>query len=155
VKQFRSTGSAVLLLSSLLLAQGCGESATEPINNLVVQTSQTVYDVPAGTTSWRLSGTITNTLDRTLLLDGIARDLLHLEKLVNGTWETVYDPLYTLPDVPAIEVAPSQTRKLSYSVDLRPDRLPGTYRALFGFGYEGGRRGLLVYSNEFELRVAP
>lgn len=153
MNQIRSTGSAALLLGTLLFVSGCRESPTEPINNLIVQTSQTVYEVPAGTTSLRISATVTNTLDRTLLLDGIGRDLVRLEKLINDTWVSVYEPMYPLPDPPPIEVAPSQTRELTLWAYFNRDRLPGTYRALFGFGYEGGG-GFPVYSNEFEVRLA-
>jgi hypothetical protein len=163
MRHVRSTLRAAALVASALLAiNACGSYSIDPATKLVVQTSQAVYDVPAGASFLTIHATVTNTLDETLLLDGIGRDLLRLEKLVGGSWRLAYTPVYILPLVPDIELPPGESRQLAIGLHVGNEpntspkfefELPGTYRAVFGFRVSGSK-GFEVHSNEFELREA-
>lgn len=144
------------------MVNACNGYSTDPSAELVVQTSQSVYEVPPGSSSLTIHATVTNTLDETLLLDGIGRDFLRLEKRVGGLWRLAYSPVYLLPLVSDIELPPGEARQLTIGlyVENAPNtypkfefEIPGIYRAVFGFRV-AGPRGFEVYSNEFELRLA-
>lgn len=163
MNQIRSTGSAVVLaVIALTVIQGCRE-ATAPSYEAMVRTTQTVYELPAVSTSPQIGATLTNTLGEPILLDGIGRDLTRLEKWVSGSWRTAYTPEYIDIWVPPIELDVGQTRKLQIwllNVSRAPNtfpifeyEIPGTYRAVFVLGRQG-RQGFEAYSNAFELRLA-
>lgn len=163
MSQIRSTRSAaVLAVGALLVINACNRYSTDPAAEVVVQTSQSVYEVPAGSSSLTIPATVTNTLDETLLLDGIGRDFLRLEKRVGGSWRLAYSPIYIMPLVPDIELPPGEARQLAIGlyVGNAPNtypkfefEIPGTYRAVFGFRV-AGPKGFEVYSNKFDLRLA-
>ncbi len=161
MSHFSLTRSITALFASAFLAiNACSGYSTDPATKLVVQTSQSVYEVPSGASFLTIHATVTNTLDETLLLDGIGRDFLRLEKLVGGSWRLAYTPVYMLPVVPDIELPPGEGRQLAFGlyVGSEPNTspkfefpIPGTYRAVFGFRVAGAK-GFEVNSNEFELR---
>jgi hypothetical protein len=158
IRLTRST--ATFFASALLAINACSSYSTDPVTDVVVQTSETVYEVLPGASFLTIHATVTNTLDQTLLLDGIGRDLLRLEKLVGGSWRLAYAPVYILPLVPDIELPGGESRQLAIGlyVGNEPNtspkfefEIPGTYRAVFGFRVAGAK-GFEVRSNEFELR---
>lgn len=161
MSHIRSTRSTAALAASVLLViNACASYSTDPATEVVVQTTETMYEVLPGASFLTIHATVTNTLDETLLLDGIGRDFLRLEKLVGGSWRLAYTPVYMLPVVPDIELPPGEGRQLAFGlyVGSEPNTspkfefpIPGTYRAVFGFRVAGAK-GFEVNSNEFELR---
>ncbi|MGI8618155.1 MAG: hypothetical protein ACR2L6_03585 [Gemmatimonadaceae bacterium] len=162
MNQIRSTRSvATLVAGALLVVNACNSYSTDPATDLLVQTAQTVYEIPAGSSSLTIHATVTNTLDETLLLDGLGRDFLRLEKRVGDSWRLAYSPAYILR-VPEIELPFGAARQtpigLSFGNEFNTApkfvyEVPGTYRAVFAFRTAGGK-DLPVYSNDFELRLA-
>jgi hypothetical protein len=162
--EIRSTRSALILVVSTVIAlTACRDYSTEPTHDVVVRTAQTVYQIPAGSDQLTIDATVTNAMDRTLLLDGIGRDFFGLEKRVGASWRWAYSPVNILPIVPDIEVAPGGSRELKVGLYVggAPNtypkfeyEIPGTYRAVFGFRAQGAD-GFRVYSNDFELRTSP
>jgi hypothetical protein len=161
MSQIRSTRSAVIIAAgALLVLTACNGFSTDPAAKVAVQTSQSAYDVAPGSSSFTIHATVTNTLDETLLLDGLGRDFLRLEKRVGDSWRLAYSPVYILPLVPDIELPPGKAHQLTigFRLENAPNtypkfefEIPGTYRAVFGFRV-AGPKGFEVYSNEFELR---
>lgn len=161
MSQIRSTRSAaVFAVAALLVVTACNAFSTDPPSKVIVQTSQSAYEIAPGSRSLAIHATVTNTLDETLLLDGIGRDFLRLEKRVGGSWHWAYSPAYILPIVPDIELPPGEARQLTIGLYVGGEpntypkfefEIPGIYRAVFGFRV-AGPRGFEVYSNEFELR---
>lgn len=161
MNQIRSTRSARALAATVALSlTACAGYSTAPGERVVVQTTKTVYEIPGGSTGLTIEAILTNTLDEPLLLDGIGRDFLRLEKRVGGAWRLAYSPVYILPIVPDIELPAGQSRQLTIGLSLATSSntfprleydIPGAYRAVFGFRV-AGPKGFEVYSNEFELR---
>jgi hypothetical protein len=158
----RWSRSAVLAVATLITVTGCRELTTAPTEDVVVRTAQAVYLIPPGSNNLTIEATVTNTMDRALLLDGIGRDFFGLEKWETGSWRPAYSAVHTLVAVPPLELAPGGSRPVSFGLYVggAPNTypkfaypIPGTYRAVFGFAveHEGGFR---IYSNPFELRVA-
>ncbi|HEU4749108.1 MAG TPA: hypothetical protein VFS56_11445 [Gemmatimonadaceae bacterium] len=159
----RSTRNAAAVAVTVLIAlTACPAFSTAPTHDVVVQTAQTLYQIPPGTSNLTIEATVTNAMDRTLLLDGIGRDFFGLEKRVGDSWRWAYSPVHILPLVPNIELPPGGSRKLTFGLyvggapNTYPQfeyEIPGTYRAVFGFGVQNAG-GFKVYSNEFELRAS-
>ena len=94
MSQIRSTRSAaVLAAGALLVFTACNGISTEPAVTVPVHTSQSAYEIAPGSSSLTIQATVTNTLDETLLLDGIGRDFRRLEKRVGGSWRLAYSPI--------------------------------------------------------------
>jgi hypothetical protein len=159
----RSTRNAVVLAVSTLIAlSACRDFSTNPTHDVVVQTAQTVYQVPPGSNQLTIEAIVTNAMDETLLLDGIGRDFVGLEKLVGNSWHWAYSPIYIMPAVPPIELPSGGSRQLTFGLytggapntyPMFEYEIPGTYRAVFRFGSQHAG-GVEVYSNLFELRTS-
>ncbi len=163
MRQTRSTSKTIAVVVTALIAlTGCREFSTDPTHDVVVRTAQTVYQIQPPSDHLTITATLTNSMDRTLILDGIGRDFYGLEKLVGGSWRSAYSAIHILPLVPGIEVPPGGSRELGFGLYVggAPNTyprfeypIPGIYRAVFSFGVEDGE-GLRIYSNPFELRVS-
>jgi len=159
--EIRSTRNA-LVLAALIAFSACRSHSTAPTPNVVVRTAQTVYQVSPRSGHLTIAAIVTNAMNETLLLDGIGRDFVGLEKLVGDSWRWAYSPFYIMPAVAPIKVPSGGSRELSFGLfsggepNTHPTfgyEIPGTYRAVFGFRAERGA-GFQVYSNEFELRTS-
>jgi hypothetical protein len=159
----RSTRNAVILVVITVMAlAACRDFSTAPTHDVVVQTGQTVYFVPPGSNNLTIEAIVTNGMDETLLLDGIGRDFVGLEKLVGASWHWAYSPVYIMPWVTPIELTSGGSRELTFGLytggapNTYPKfeyEIPGTYRAVFLFGSRHSG-GVEVYSNQFELRIS-
>jgi hypothetical protein len=163
MNQTRSLRSAAMLTATILIAlTACGGNSTAPSAEVVVRTAHTAHPVPPAATHITIDAAVTNGMNETLLLDGLGRDFMRLEKRVGLSWRLAYLPIHTLVLVPSIELRPGETRQIPFGlyVSAAPNSfpkfeydIPGTYRAVFLFGVPSGG-GFEVYSNEFELRQA-
>lgn len=162
--EIRSTRNAVAVGVTLLSALTACSSKfpSAPTHEVVVETAQTVYQIAPGSPTLDIEGTVTNGMDRILLMDGIGRDFFGLEKLVGDSWRPAYSTVHTLVAVPPLELAPGGSRpvKIGLYVGGAPNTypkfaypIPGTYRAVFGFAVENGG-GFKIYSNPFVLQIS-
>ena len=164
MNQMRSSRSgAVLVATMLIVLTACngGSAAPAPSHAVVVRTAETAYRIPPAGSSLTIEAAVSNGMNETLLLDGIGRDFLRLEKRVGVLWLLAYSPINILPLVPDIELQAGGTRQLTFGlyVAAGPNSaprfefpIPGVYRAVFGFRVASGN-WFEVYSNQFELRV--
>lgn len=163
MKQIRSTAGALTVIAlGMTFVAGCATHPTALTTDVEVRTEQTTYEIPTGSSSLRVVTTVRNNSPKTLLLDGLGRDFLRLEKRVDGAWRLAYAPVYIMPLVPDIELPPGETWELPISlyVGNEPNTfpkfeydIPGRYRAVFGFRFSESE-SRTVYSNDFELRPA-
>jgi hypothetical protein len=146
----------------MLSASGCAAAdvVLAPQPGSLVRTAEASYVIPLGANNFTITATVINNTGGALLLDGIGRDFFVLEKLVNGSWETVYHPVYTMQWVEPIRLEPGASRQVSIWLHLAPGAEPlledpnGTFRAGFGFGRDTEPHRIAAYTNEFQLQRA-
>ena len=161
--EIRSTRNAVAVAVTIFGAlTACSELSSAPTHEVVVETAQTLYQIAPGSPTLDIEATVTNGMDRTLLMDGLGRDFFGLEKRVGDSWQPAYSSVHTLVAVRPLELAPGGSRALSFGLYVggAPNTypkfaypIPGTYRAVFGFAVED-EGGFRIYSNPFILRVS-